>query len=284
MKRRTESSVRWTWPNAAARVAQPVTRSSIGDIGYQQDIARWYRLMGVGTTRWGQMPDPSLGPPKYATAQRGTTTIAQVGIGMSVTVGPGAAARSPSGATKSTNLDRVSIPTSAVAGNIGVFRNNASPGLPSVVGVRYQMRATLGAVGGSAVRWCMGITSSAPGATANPNTFLNGVWIGRESGSNLQLFNNDGAGTATTTDLGASFPGATVNTGYGLEIFSLDGSSYVYQVHLIDNPLIAVSGTISTDIPANSTALLVLLFVDNNTDAAASSIDFADLTIGQLAA
>src|SRR5262249_52749120 len=49
----------WTWPNAAARNAQPVTTNDVGKIGVQTDIDTYYRLTGATPAVWQAMPNPT---------------------------------------------------------------------------------------------------------------------------------------------------------------------------------------------------------------------------------
>ena len=93
------------------------------------------------------------------------------------------------------------------------------------------------------------------------STLTNIVGVGSEVGdTNLQVFYNDAAGTASKIDLGASFPanrtaGAEMTTVYSVTLVNQPMStSIVYRV--VNNETNAVAtGTISTNLPASSQAL-----------------------------
>jgi hypothetical protein len=72
--------------------------------------------------------------------------------------------------------------------------------------------------------------------------------------TNIQFMNNDGTGTATKTDLGASFPVPTTDrsVGYKLYMYSAPNSSIVTYTLTNINTGDAVSGTVTTDLPANT--------------------------------
>lgn len=93
------------------------------------------------------------------------------------------------------------------------------------------------------------------------STLTNIVGIGSEVGdTNLQVFHNAGAGTATKVDLGAAFPanrdsGSIMTTVYSIILVNEPASSnVVYRV--VNNETGAVAtGTISTNLPATSQGL-----------------------------
>lgn len=87
----------------------------------------------------------------------------------------------------------------------------------------------------------------------DPSALLNIIGIGADSAdTNLQLMYNDGAGTATKVNLGVSFPARAANSVYTLELTcAANGSGVDYKVTRRDTGATA-SGTLTTDIPANT--------------------------------
>jgi len=93
------------------------------------------------------------------------------------------------------------------------------------------------------------------------STLTNIIGVGSEVGdTNLQVFYNDGVGTASKIDLGASFPanrdaGSIMTTVYSVTLFNEPlSTSVTYRV--VNNETGAVAtGSISTDLPATSQAL-----------------------------
>jgi hypothetical protein len=75
--------------------------------------------------------------------------------------------------------------------------------------------------------------------------------------TNIQFMHNDGSGTATKIDLGASFPVPTADRTevYDIALFCApNGSSVEWQVtDIVDN--VTASGTVSTDLPSATTFL-----------------------------
>lgn len=93
------------------------------------------------------------------------------------------------------------------------------------------------------------------------------VGIGAEDGdTNWQLFHNDGSGTATKTDLGASFPFSN-DTDMQLEL-SCDpaGASISYTITRLDTGS-ATTGTISTNLPDASTFITPMIWLSNRATA-----------------
>jgi hypothetical protein len=76
--------------------------------------------------------------------------------------------------------------------------------------------------------------------------------------ANIQFMHNDGSGTATKIDLGASFPVPTADRAHVYEIamFSPPGTvqSVVYEVTNLVTGAVAI-GTVTTDLPTTTTAL-----------------------------
>lgn len=100
--------------------------------------------------------------------------------------------------------------------------------------------------------------SSAP-TDVEPSTLLNSVFMGWDAAdANIQIMHNDGAGTCTKIDLGASFPVPTVDrtSVYELELSSPAGvtQSVNYLVRDLNSGATS-SGTISSNMPSVSTIL-----------------------------
>jgi hypothetical protein len=93
------------------------------------------------------------------------------------------------------------------------------------------------------------------------NTLTNIIGVGNETGdSNLQVFFNDGSGTASKIDLGENFPANRTSTVasttiYSIQLYNEPGSSSVlYEVINQETGAVA-QGTITTNLP-DSTKLL----------------------------
>ena len=93
------------------------------------------------------------------------------------------------------------------------------------------------------------------------SSLLNCIGIGSDSAdSNLQVFYNDGTGTASKIDLGANFPanrtaGSALTTVYSIELFNAPNStSVLYRVINKETGAVA-QGTLSSDLPLSTQGL-----------------------------
>lgn len=100
-------------------------------------------------------------------------------------------------------------------------------------------------------------STSAP-TDVEPSSLTSMVGMGYDAAdTNLQIFTNDASGTATKTDLGASFPVSTTDRSkvYELALFAApNGSTIQYEVTDVGTGAKA-TGTLSTDLPPSTTFL-----------------------------
>jgi len=118
---------------------------------------------------------------------------------------------------------------------------------------------------------------------ADPSSLLNLIGIGMDTGdTNIQFMHNDGAGTATKVTLGASWPRPTANTQfYELRLFvAPNTTTFYWSLENLDpaNNLI-VEGSVTTNIPSNTTLLSPQVWINNAAQAAAVAIDVSSLYI-----
>jgi len=93
------------------------------------------------------------------------------------------------------------------------------------------------------------------------NTLTNIIGVGSEMGdANLQVFCNDGSGTASKIDLGSGFPanrtsGAASTTIYSVQLYNKPASSSVlYEVTNQETGAVA-QGTLTSNLPSNTLLL-----------------------------
>lgn len=127
----------------------------------------------------------------------------------------------------------------------------------------------------------------APGTTTfntgNPSNALNSIMLGMDStDTNLQIMHNDGTGSCTKIDLGASFPAPTINQDfYELRLYQAPGSLNVgYYVENLHNGNKA-DGLLSTDLPALDQGLTVQLALSNGATASAVQIALTSIDVEQ---
>jgi hypothetical protein len=93
------------------------------------------------------------------------------------------------------------------------------------------------------------------------SSLLNCIGVGSDSAdTNLQIFHNDGTGTATKIDLGANFPanrtaGSALTTVYGIELFNAPNTSSVLYRIVNKETGNSVQGTVSTNLPLGTQGL-----------------------------
>ena len=104
-----------------------------------------------------------------------------------------------------------------------------------------------------------GLRDSAAPTDQDPFALISAFGIAYDSTTtNLNFMHNDASGVATKIDLGASFPKPSLDRGstYRVELSSPPGptQSVSYKVTLIETGAVA-TGTVTTDLPANTTAI-----------------------------
>ena len=93
------------------------------------------------------------------------------------------------------------------------------------------------------------------------SSLINCIGVGSDSAdTNLQVFHNDGTGTATKIDLGANFPanrtaGSAMTTVYSIELFNAPNSSSVLYRVVNKETGNSVQGTVSTNLPLSTQGL-----------------------------
>ena len=119
-----------------------------------------------------------------------------------------------------------------------------------------------------------GLAAGALTLNANdPSATLNCILCGADSAdTTLQVMSNDAAGVATKVNLGANYP--IVNNAVYRVVFETVANSQIvtYTVTREDTIVAPVTGTISADLPSNTTFLGVVAYVGNGATAAAASM------------
>jgi hypothetical protein len=119
-----------------------------------------------------------------------------------------------------------------------------------------------------------GLTSAVTPSVAavEPSAFVSCMFLGSDSGdTNMQIMHNDSAGTCTKVDLGANFPKSS-GAYYKLTLTTEPNAGTVdYTVDRIDSAFSA-SGTLSTNLPANTFFMYANMTLGNGSTAAVASI------------
>lgn len=185
------------------------------------------------------------------------------GVGFTVA---GGTSRSFADTSVYTRRQRLGL-TVAVTGNLGQARQtityfNRNSNLHVLIGMGFAENCN-----NANVRAFAGISTTTLFSNVEPTALLNCFGIAKlTTSNNLHLVHNDGSGTATSVDLGASFPSNTIETDLYLLEIKTNGSNLDYVVTRVNTGDTA-SGSVSTDIPAATQALNMGMYVVQSTGA-----------------
>lgn len=216
----------------------------------------------------------------------GLTTLYALGITIAYTGSTNGI--TPTNTNYFTTRNRIINTTGGVANSTAVGRHN---GLFAVSGDAagrggYYWVAEFGREDAALVtdaRWWIGLygTNSAIGASTEPSALTTMLGFGRNStDTNLQFMNNDSSGTATKTDLGSSFPGNTNKADwYKGEIYCPPNSSTIYYAITNMSTGTVASGSVSSNLPAQTAYLAPQGFINNTATAAAAGLSYGRMYI-----
>jgi hypothetical protein len=178
----------------------------------------------------------------------------------------GGTARSFADTSLYTRRQRLGL-TVATTGNLAQARQtityfNRNSSLEIIVGLGFAENCT-----NANVRAFVGISTTINFTNVEPTALLNCIGLAKlTTSNNLHLIHNDGSGTATAIDLGASFPSNTIETDFYVLRLKTNGSNVDYTVTRVNTGGVA-SGTLTTDLPSASTALNLGYYVVQSTGA-----------------
>jgi hypothetical protein len=124
-------------------------------------------------------------------------------------------------------------------------------------------------------------------STVNVDSLTNIVGIGSDAAdTNLQIFHNDATGTATKIDLGVNFPanrtGSAATDFFVFELYNPFGSMNVYyKVTSLENN-VTLQGTITTNLPNDTTPITIQAVRTSGATSNACSFDISQLTLNCL--
>lgn len=117
------------------------------------------------------------------------------------------------------------------------------------------------------VRAFAGISTTTLFTNVEPTSLTNCIGLAKlTTSNNLHLIHNDGSGTATAIDLGASFPSNTIETDFYILRLKTNGSNVDYTITRVNTGDTA-SGSLTTDLPSATTALNLGYYVVQSTGA-----------------
>jgi hypothetical protein len=136
--------------------------------------------------------------------------------------------------------------------------------------------------GMTSVTTLLGISS-----TVTVESLTNIVGIGSDAAdTNLQIFHNDATGTATKIDLGSNFPanrtGSAATDFFVFELYNPFNSMTVYyKVTSLENN-VTVEGSITTNLPSDTTPITMQAVRTSGATSNACSFDISQLTLNCL--
>jgi len=247
-----------------------------------KNFLNWKGEDGVS---WEVAPDPSTSKIALWSANGNGTGVFTQTLNNSET--GTATTRNVATTSLFTTLRRIGYVTAGTsASSAGTRHNNTqffSGNAAGVGGFYFVCRFGLSTANAAHEQVFVGLRNSAAAIAANtdPSSLTNTIYMGIDNTqTTFRIGHNDGSGTATTTNLGASFPANTTDTDmYELRFYVAPNSStWYYRVENLSSGAVA-SGSFSTDVPSNTTFLCPAVYVSNGSDATAVGIDVSQYSI-----
>lgn len=261
----SNSTPAWIAPDLSGAPTAPAA-----GLGMFNSLRAGRRMLSqVNAQGFSYAHQPSLFQRKVAlwTAQGNGTTIAVVGFGNSTT--GTVTTRNVATTSLAASLRAVALVTANATTSSAGTRHNAAQfwrgNAAGLGGFFYVVRFYVDTIGAN-MRWFVGLLGSTAVIAANvdPGTLTDVVGFGMNAGgANVNWINNDSAGAATMTDLGASFPANVAGAVYEARIYCPpNGGTISYSLERLDVAQL-VEGSVSVDIPAVATLLSPQVWVNN---------------------
>jgi hypothetical protein len=225
-------------------------------------------------------------------AQHNSTTVLSENIAVGTLQGTATAVAvsNTSIQTKKTRL-KIGVSTPALNGICGYRSTSAF----NIIGTGWKMAVAFGisdTAFNTGARQFYGMTSNTASlglsSTVTVESLLNVIGIGSDaSDTNLQIFHNDGSGTATKIDLGSNFlanrtSGSVATDFFVFEMYNpFDSMNVYYKVTSLENNFI-VEGTITTNLPSDTTPITIQAVRTSGASSNACSFDISQLTLNCL--
>lgn len=210
-----------------------------------------------------------------------TTAVNNFGTGSQIN----ATASHPalSAASMAQSLNRTRFQTTTTAGAMSgirseqvIFRGNGGTGRG---GFFFAARFCTGDIALAGAQFLVGLHGANTTLNGEPSALLNLIAVGKDSAdTNMFFMHNDGSGVATKVNTGESYG---VNKALQMRFFCPPSSAEIwYLVERINNDgtlTTLVSGSITSDLPVDSTFLAMYAQVRNGSTAAAANLDMVQM-------
>jgi len=227
----------------------------------------------------------------YRAQHNSTTVLAEnIAVGTLQGTATAVAVSTTSIQNKKTRL-RIGVSTPAASGICGYRSTSAF----NIVGMGWRMTVAFGvsdSAYNSGARQFYGMTATTASlglsSTVTVESLVNIIGIGSDAtDTNLQVFYNDGTGTATKIDLGSNFhanrPAGAVETDFIVfELYNPYNSNTVYYKATSLENNVTVQGSITTNLPSNTTPITIQACRTSGASSNACSFDISQLTLNCL--
>jgi hypothetical protein len=227
----------------------------------------------------------------YRAQHNSTTVLAEnIAVGTLQGTATAVAVSTTSIQTKKTRL-KIGVSTPALSGICGYRSTSAF----NIVGIGWRMCVAFGVSDtayNSGARQFYGMTSNTASlglsSIISVESLTNIIGIGSDaSDANLQIFHNDGSGSATKIDLGSNFAanrtaGAVATDFFVFELYNPYNSNNVYYKATSLENNVTVEGTITTNLPSNTTPITIQSCRTSGASSNACSFDISQLTLNCL--
>jgi hypothetical protein len=227
----------------------------------------------------------------YRAQHNSTTVLAEnIAVGTLQGTATAVAVSTTSIQNKKTRL-RIGVSTPAASGICGYRSTSAF----NIVGMGWRMAVAFGvsdSAYNSGARQFYGMTTNTASlglsSTVTVESLVNIIGIGSDAtDTNLQVFYNDGTGTATKIDLGSNFhanrPVGAVETDFIVfELYNPYNSNTVYYKATSLENNVTVQGSITTNLPNNTTPITIQACRTSGASSNACSFDISQLTLNCL--
>jgi len=227
----------------------------------------------------------------YRAQHNSTTVLAEnIAVGTLQGTATAVAVSTTSIQNKKTRL-RIGVSTPAASGICGYRSTSAF----NIIGMGWRMAVAFGvsdSAYNSGARQFYGMTTNTASlglsSTVTVESLVNIIGIGSDAtDTNLQVFYNDGTGTATKIDLGSNFhanrPVGAVETDFIVfELYNPYNSNTVYYKATSLENNVTVQGSITTNLPNNTTPITIQACRTSGASSNACSFDISQLTLNCL--
>jgi len=265
----------------------PTTPDSGGGELYLRNVAGVPVLHTIGADGSAYAYEQAAWETGFAQVAPGSTTVPTAFGTTATTYGDTTNITRPTLATTNTltSIYRQRFPTATTANSAAGMRGSASlcwrGNAAGRGGFRYSCTFGFSSVPASVTNAFVGLRGDASQISGGtqPSALVDMLGIGFErTQTTLRIFTNDSSGVATSVDLGANFPVDTTSA-YTVIFTALPNAGNIFYEVLNIGTGDRATGTLSSDLPTNTTFLTWHDYISINSAGTAAAIDVGVMTI-----